>query len=107
MIDRAKRRAAYVLFGLLGLVLITPAIAWAHAELTRSEPAAHSMLATLPSVIRLWFSEEPDVAMTQLVLNRPSGQACSRRDSAGGTDSNFRSGAAGKLHDRVAHGGGR
>ena len=44
--------------------LLVPARAWAHAHLVRSDPAAASQLAVAPQVIRLWFSEQPELSMT-------------------------------------------
>ena len=44
--------------------LLLPERAWAHANLKRSEPAAGSQLAAPPRVIRLWFSEQPELSMT-------------------------------------------
>ena len=44
--------------------LLVPEQAWAHAHLKRSEPAAGSQLAAPPLVIRLWFSEQPELSMT-------------------------------------------
>src|SRR5580704_16159894 len=73
MSNRLTRQASYVVFGFLGLLLVTPAIVWAHAELTKSEPGAHARLATIPTEIRMWFSEEPSVAMTHVVLKTASG----------------------------------
>lgn len=54
--------------------LLVPEQAWAHAHLKRSEPAAGSQLAAPPLVIRLWFSEQPELSMTFASL----------KDSAGG-----------------------
>jgi len=44
--------------------LLVPARAWAHAHLVRSDPAAGSHVAVPPQVIRLWFSERPELSMT-------------------------------------------
>jgi putative copper export protein/methionine-rich copper-binding protein CopC len=44
--------------------LLVPARAWAHAHLVRSDPAAGFRLAVAPQVIRLWFSEQPELSMT-------------------------------------------
>ncbi len=54
-------------------VAITPSTARAHAHLTRSEPAAGSHVPTPPTVIRLWFSERPEIAMTLGVLKDAMG----------------------------------
>ena len=44
--------------------LFVPARAWAHARLKRSEPAAGSRLTVAPQILRLWFSEQPELSMT-------------------------------------------
>ena len=44
--------------------LLVPARAWAHAHLVRSDPAAGSHVAVAPQIIRLWFSEQPELSMT-------------------------------------------
>src|SRR5256885_1126354 len=57
---------------ILGLTL-TPSIAWAHAVLKRSEPTAGARVAS-PDVIRLWFSERPEVAFTAITVTDASGR---------------------------------
>jgi len=54
--------------------LLVPAPAWAHAHLKRSEPGAGSQLAAPPQVIRLWFSEQPELSMTFLSLRDSLGK---------------------------------
>jgi len=55
--------------------LLVPEQAWAHALLKRSEPAAGSQLAAPPLVIRLWFSEQPELSMTFASLKDSAGRA--------------------------------
>ena len=55
--------------------LLVPVRARAHAHLKRSDPAAGATLTAAPQLIRLWFSEQPDLSMTFASL----------RDSAGTT----------------------
>jgi methionine-rich copper-binding protein CopC len=49
-------------------LFLCPARAWAHALLKRSEPAAGSKVASSPRLIRLWFSEQPELSMTFISL---------------------------------------
>ena len=49
-------------------VLSLPVALWAHAHLRRSEPAANEKLTVAPSAIRLWYSERPELAFTQVRL---------------------------------------
>jgi copper transport protein len=59
----------------LTAALFVPARAWAHAQLKRSEPAAGSQLAGPPQVIRLWFSEQPELSMTFASLRDSAGKS--------------------------------
>ncbi len=54
--------------------LLVPARAWAHAQLKRSEPTSGSQLAGPPQVIRLWFSEQPELSMTFASLKDSAGR---------------------------------
>lgn len=55
--------------------LLVPARAWAHARLKRSEPAGASQLAAPPQVLRLWFSEQPELSMTFASLSDSAGNS--------------------------------
>jgi copper transport protein len=55
-------------------VFLCPARAWAHAHLKRSEPAAGSKIASSPQLIRLWFSEQPELSMTFISLKDANGK---------------------------------
>jgi len=55
-------------------VFLFPARAWAHAHLKRSEPAAGSKVASSPQLIRLWFSEQPELSMTFISLKDANGK---------------------------------
>lgn len=57
----------------IAVALLAPTRAWAHAHLTRSDPAAGAQLATAPQVIRLWFSEQPELSMTFASLKDAAG----------------------------------
>jgi putative copper export protein/methionine-rich copper-binding protein CopC len=59
----------------LGATLAWPALLWAHARLTRSEPAANARLEVAPTVIRLWFSESPELSLSSITLEDSSGAA--------------------------------
>src|ERR1044071_8234343 len=69
---RVIRRAAFVV---VAATLAVPALLWAHAHLTRSEPAANARLEVAPTVIRLWFSESPEVSLSSITLKDSSGTA--------------------------------
>ena len=63
---RKVARRAGLIAGLA--VLSLPVALWAHAHLRRSDPSANQRLASAPSVIRLWFSERPELAFTGVRL---------------------------------------
>ena len=55
----------------IAAILAVPGVLWAHAHLIKSSPAANAQLATSPRSIRLWFSEAPELAFTQVILIAP------------------------------------
>ena len=59
------------LAGILAL-LLCPVPASAHAHLKRSEPASGARVGS-PQIIRLWFSERPEIALTGVTLTNQSG----------------------------------
>jgi copper transport protein len=71
-ISKAKRVALVLM---AGVAVLWPALLWAHARLTRSDPVAKSAVAIIPSVIRLWFSEAPEVALSTITLKDSAGIA--------------------------------
>lgn len=63
----------FTLRRLLGLlVMLTPASAFAHARLLRSDPASGSQVSSL-AIVRLWFSERPNVTLTSVTLRGEDG----------------------------------
>jgi copper transport protein len=73
-------------FACLLLLFLWPTRAWAHAHLKRSEPAAGSKVETSPQLIRLWFSEQPELSVTFVSLKAADGKEFTlgglQRDSA-------------------------
>ncbi|MDQ2768532.1 MAG: copper resistance protein CopC [Gemmatimonadota bacterium] len=64
-----RRRLGF--FAACAAILALPGVLWAHAHLVKSTPSANAQLATSPSSIRLWFSEAPELAFTQVILLAP------------------------------------
>src|SRR5438105_5670908 len=65
------------LLALLLALALTVALAGrasAHANLVRSEPAAGALLDASPGELRLWFSEQPEAAYSEVRLFDRSGQ---------------------------------
>ena len=65
-------RVALVLFAVL-LPLYGAAVASAHAELVRSDPGAGQVLASPPSLIRLWYSETLEEQFLAVTITGPAG----------------------------------
>ena len=59
---------------LLIALLLTPSRVWAHAHLKRSDPAAGSVVTNALLVIRLWFTERPELSMTSVSLRDSDGK---------------------------------
>jgi copper transport protein len=49
-------------------LLSLPALLYAHAHLRRSEPSANERLSVAPTALRLWFTEQPELAFTRITL---------------------------------------
>src|SRR2546423_1438217 len=56
--------------------LLYPTAVWAHARLKRSEPGSGSRAGS-PRIVRLWFSERPEVALTGVIVTNATGQVFS------------------------------
>ncbi len=50
-------------------------IAARHLHLERSEPAANDTVVSAPAAVRLWFSEQPELAVTTIRLSAAAGAA--------------------------------
>lgn len=50
-----------------------PRTAFAHTHLTRSQPAAGEQIAAVPTLLRFWYSEAPELAVTRIVLTDSTG----------------------------------
>jgi methionine-rich copper-binding protein CopC len=72
-----RRGAASALWVGLAVSLTAglPASAYAHPRLTRSDPAAAQRLTAMVSMLRLWFSERPELPLTSVVLSDSAGKA--------------------------------
>jgi putative copper export protein/methionine-rich copper-binding protein CopC len=68
-----KVRILVTLLALFGGTAVVPHSALAHARLTKSAPAADARLSTLPTAMRLWYSEAPEIALTRVVLTDSAG----------------------------------
>jgi copper transport protein len=55
----------------------SPKVAWAHAHLVRSAPAAGARLDVSPTVIKLWYSEAAEATMTTISITGSDGSRTS------------------------------
>jgi copper transport protein len=60
--------------GVAALIIVWPAVLFAHGVLRKSEPANGATLNAVPTVIRLTFSEAPQLAFTRVELIGPDSQ---------------------------------
>lgn len=75
---RRLSRWAAVALAVAALVARAAQPAAAHANLVRSEPAAGSVLEQAPSQVQLWFSEPPELKLSDVRLLDGSGRVVSR-----------------------------
>lgn len=59
-------RSRWIFLGLLGLLLLPPAIGWTHAYLVKSAPARRAVLARAPARVQLWFNERLEAQFSHL-----------------------------------------
>ena len=62
-----------VLFWSSVLVLLAVATAFAHLAVTKTMPDADAVVTKSPQQIEVWFTQDPDPAISQLSLEGPSG----------------------------------
>ena len=63
---------AALLGGTLAIVAL-PGVALAHAHLRKSEPSANARMTSSPHVLRLWYTEAPELSQTVVTLLDASG----------------------------------
>lgn len=68
-IGRGARWAALIL-----TVALYPSVAFAHAKLIRSQPAAQATLQQAPRLVELWFSEELEQTFNTIVVTDGNGK---------------------------------
>ena len=67
------------LFAIVGLLLLA-APAFGHSSFVRSDPKADAALTTVPSEIRIWFSEPIKVGLSTFEVHDASGKQVDQRD---------------------------
>lgn len=67
------------LFASVGLLLLA-APAFGHSSFVRSDPKADAALTTVPSEIRIWFSEPIKVGLSTFEVHDAAGKQIDRRD---------------------------
>jgi copper transport protein len=61
------------LLAVLIAISVAPSLALAHPRLKRSAPGAGERLSVVPTELRLWFTETPELAMTTIMLTDSAG----------------------------------
>ena len=56
------------------LVVLAVATATAHLAATKTMPDADAVVAESPEQIRVWFTQDPDPAVSQLAMDGPAGE---------------------------------
>ncbi|HTJ22508.1 MAG TPA: copper resistance protein CopC [Gemmatimonadaceae bacterium] len=74
IVQSSSRHALIAACAVVALIA-TPVIAFAHARLVRSAPAANESLSAPPNGISLWFSERPELRFTSVQLLDSAGRA--------------------------------
>jgi copper transport protein len=64
-------------------LVICPGTAFAHAELARAEPAVDAIVASSPSRVTLWFTEEPELRYSDIQVVDRTGRRLDRGDVRG------------------------
>ena len=54
----------------LGMIAVLSAASVMHLRLVKSAPGSGEIMTTMPTEIRLWFSQKPDVGLTTIKLFR-------------------------------------
>jgi methionine-rich copper-binding protein CopC len=68
-----KKSMLSTIFVLVAL-FAAAALIQAHAKIEKSEPAANSTIATVPTSVQMWFNEAPDLKVTKVELAGASGK---------------------------------
>ena len=68
------------IIGLISLILLSNSnVVFAHAALTKAEPARRAVLAASPKQVRLWFNEEIEADYASLSLHDATGKALTEK----------------------------
>ena len=66
-----RNRATRLL--LAAACIAVAATAWSHMKVGKTSPENGAMLDASPETIRVWYTQEPDVAVSKLTLEGPGG----------------------------------
>ncbi|HRN82754.1 MAG TPA: copper resistance protein CopC [Nitrosomonas europaea] len=75
-----KMKISSFVMGLISLVLLSSSnVVFAHAALTKAEPARRAVLTASPKQVRLWFNEEIEADYASLSLHDANGKALTEK----------------------------
>ncbi len=75
-----------ILAGVLGWLVLTPVVAWAHASLVRSAPARRAVLSRAPSRVQLWFNERLEPNFSKVSVQDAAGTQVDAGEARVGPD---------------------
>ena len=73
------------MLGLAALALLTTGFAM-HLRLVKSAPSANEVVGAIPTEIRLWFSQKPELSLTTIKLLREDSTAVELNGKVAATD---------------------
>lgn len=76
----------WVAAGVLGAVLLAPALAETHAYLVRSNPTARAVITRSPPRVALWFNERLESRFSRLAVHDGEGRRADLGDGRVGPD---------------------
>jgi methionine-rich copper-binding protein CopC len=74
MHPKGLARSLHLAVALSALILASTAASRFHLSLTKSFPTADQVLTEAPDTIRLWFNQEPEMALAAIGLEGPDGK---------------------------------
>jgi copper resistance protein C len=65
----------------VAIVLLCISVAWAHAFIEHAEPAVGSKLGSPPTMVRIWFTERLEPALSNIQVFDSRGNQVDKRDA--------------------------
>ena len=75
-----RRRLIVEVLSFTLVLAVSAAVAFGHAKLVRSQPAANARLKQAPKTVELWFSEELESSFSTIIVHDQSGKHVDKND---------------------------